>query len=63
MEACLRSLSAEWVQHIDEIQDGNGRINSRVDSPGRSGVLRRPKGCVFPDSDPSGASTVSLVLS
>ena len=53
----------ERIHHSDQVQDGDGRISYQVDLLGGLDVLHRPKGCVFPYSDLSGVSTISLFLS
>ena len=55
--------SLKWVHHADEIQDEDGHISPKFNSPGRLDVFCRSQRCIFLDSNPSGISTVSGIQS
>ena len=63
LKARCRSICVKPLHHPDEVQDGDGRICSWVNSLGGLDVLHRPEGRVFSVFNPSGVSTVPSLLS
>ena len=59
LEACHQFICVEQLCHSDQVQDGDGRIGSRVDSPERLDVLHQHDGRIFLDFGPSGVLTIS----